>query len=41
MEELYGSSGALLEARRRIEVFLSRYQEFVALQAGLERSPAR
>jgi PadR family transcriptional regulator, regulatory protein PadR len=38
LEELQGSANALIETRRRIEVLLSRYQEFVALASGLERS---
>jgi PadR family transcriptional regulator, regulatory protein PadR len=38
LEELQGSANALIETRRRIEVLLSRYQEFVALASGVERS---
>lgn len=34
MEELHGSSEALIETRRRIQIFLSRYQEFVVLPCG-------
>jgi PadR family transcriptional regulator, regulatory protein PadR len=41
MEELQGSAKALVETRRRIQVLLSRYQEFVSLSGGLERSRAR
>jgi PadR family transcriptional regulator len=41
MEKLQGSANALVETRRRIQVLLSRYQEFVSLSGGLERSRAR
>jgi PadR family transcriptional regulator PadR len=41
LEELQGSAKALIETRRRIQVLLSRYQEFVSLCGGLERSRAR
>jgi PadR family transcriptional regulator, regulatory protein PadR len=34
LEELHHHAKALLETRRRIDVFLSRYQEFVALPAA-------